>query len=170
MGNIAQFLPLLSDKSEQNTRFTPADEYLTLKPTSSVSTPTNQISIRKPCITSATLHISGVPLDIADMVDAPNSLLTSIPAVLISQPLLPTPTASETPIPASNRNLVPGTLDDSDDSLSNVSPSSSLGDSETAAPRRSICNKVNPVVYKKFLQGKRLRQDKYFFSTQLTIF
>lgn len=83
MGNTAQLFPLLSDESKQNTRFTPANENLTLQLTFSVFALTNQISIRKSSTASAILHIPGVLFGIADTADVENSLPTPIQAALI---------------------------------------------------------------------------------------
>ena len=80
------------------------------------------------------LHIPGVSFGTTDTVDTENLLPAPVQAALISQPLLPVPTASETLVSASNQNSVLGTFDDLDDSLSDAHLSSSLVDSKTAAP------------------------------------
>ncbi len=127
-GDIAQIFPLLSEKTEQLTRFIPADENLTLYPTSS-SAPSNFSSIKTQLqndgSSSTLLYVPAIAHDMANTE-------TRLPASTQCFPVHETPPPVLT-IP--DRNQVPGTFEDSDNDLSDVTLFEKDNDSRHSAPR-----------------------------------
>ena len=144
-GDTVQKFPLLSGEKEQLIRFTLADENLTLHPVSSISS-VNLTPIQKPSISLATLHLPAILHGTANA-ETPLSALTQ------GTPVPETPV----PVPAPDRNQVPGTFEDSDNDLSDAPLSDRDDDREQSAPRRTGASQVD---YRKCFQKGKAAKTK----------
>ena len=152
-GDIAQIFPLLSEETEQLTRFIPANENLTLYPTSSAA-PSNFTSIKTQLqndrSSSTLLHVPAIAHDMANTE-------TRLPASTqgFSVPETPPPVLT---IP--DRNQVPDMFEDSDNDLSDATLSENDDDSGHSTPRRSARTGANQVCYKKYFQKRKTAATK----------
>ena len=157
--------PSLPSQPEDSTKFTYADTNPTLAPVSGIhATPLPLQLADTPSSTMSQLPILLHSTDTAETREneinassnitarnqSPNA--TPVPTNRIPVASDPTPAAHDQPRNTNATNNIPGTFDDSDDSLSDAPPPSTLDDLETAAPRRSTRNGANQVDYKKFFQ------------------
>ena len=155
-------MPLLSGETEQLTSFTPADENLTLYPTSSAVTANFtpiQTQLQNDRSSSTLLHVSAVAHNTAN---TETQLPASTQGILVP----------ETPPPVStipDRNQVPGNFEDSDNDLSDAPLSEKDDDSGHGAPCRSACTGANQVDYKKYFQKKKPLQPKRIHRSQLPL-
>ncbi len=153
MGDTAQIFPLLSGKKKQFTRFTSANENLTLYPASSAAS-ANFTPIQTPLQneggSSTLLHVSAIAHDTAN-----------------TETRLPSPTQGipvpETPLPVPaipDSSQVPDMFEDSDNDLSDAPLSEKDDDSRHSAPRQSARTGANQVDYKKYFQKRKAAKTK----------
>ncbi len=151
---------MLSGKTEQLTRFTPADENLTLYPTSSAAlanfTPI-QTQLQNDGRSSTPLHVPAIAHNTAN---TETRLPATTQGILVPETPPPVPTIPD-------RNQVSGTFEDSDNDRSDALLSEKDDDSGHGGPRRSARTGANQVVYKKYFQKKKAATTKTNSSVQI---
>lgn len=178
--------PSLPSETKDSTKFTYADTNPTLAPVSDThaTSPPPQLA-NNPNSTMSELAIFLPDTDTAETREneinaisnntAYNQPQKDTPAPSNRIPVVSNPTttahnklSNTTTVSSNITSNIPGTFDDSDDSLSDAPPSSTQEDPETAAPRRSTRSGANQVDYKKFFQRGKAAAVKTNSSVPLS--